>query len=120
MATLGDVTRLVALLIVVAGLAGACATAGAPAPAAGADPVLFDGQAIWESQCASCHRADGSGGRGPRLDGDRVFNRFDSVDAQVEFLRVGRGAMPGFEGRLDDDQLEAVARYTREVLAGTR
>ncbi len=97
----------------------ACAASGSPAPPEGADVALFDGQVVYENQCASCHRADGSGGRGPRLNRDRALANYATVEAQVEFLRVGRGAMPGFDGRLDDAELEAVARYTREVLANT-
>lgn len=108
-----------ALVVVLAPLA-ACASGGSPAPAAGADPVLFEGQAIWDSQCASCHRQNGAGGRGPRLNDDRSLVRYDSVEAQVEFVRLGRGGMVGFGGRLTEDELVAVVRYTREVLANTQ
>ncbi len=111
--------RLHGLALVVVLVLSACAASGSPAPAEGADAALFDGQAIYERQCASCHRADGSGGRGPRLNRDRVLVNYETVEDQIQFLEVGRGAMPGFGSRLDAAELDAVVRYTREVLANT-
>jgi mono/diheme cytochrome c family protein len=35
---------------------------------------------------------------------------------QVTVVTDGRGSMPGFGGRYDPEELEAVVRYTREVL----
>ena len=36
--------------------------------------------------------------------------------AQAEVIRDGRGAMPAWEGTLSPAQIDAVVRYTREVL----
>ena len=113
------VGRLFALPVASMLVFAACATGGSPAPPSGADQALFDGQAVYERQCASCHRANGSGGRGPRLNRDRAVANYATVEDLVGFLRVGRGAMPAFDGRLTDEELTAVARYAREVLANS-
>ena len=83
---------------------------------AGSDPELFDGRMIWIGQCSSCHGASGGGGRGPKLDDGRVLERFPDAADQEELILNGRGAMPAYAGRLSDEQISAVVRYTREVL----
>jgi mono/diheme cytochrome c family protein len=85
-------------------------------PAAPEDPVLAEGQTIFNSNCASCHgRSGGGGGIGPALAG-RVEEQYPDIEAQKQVIREGMGGMPGFESRLTPEQIDAVARYTREVL----
>ncbi len=103
-------------LIVVAFIGVSCA---APPVVPGsedgsADPVLVRGREIWGRSCASCHAPDGSGGRGPSL--VSVELRFPSFGDQVLMVDDGRGSMPGFGGQYTPAELEAVVRYTREVL----
>jgi mono/diheme cytochrome c family protein len=100
---------------------GACAPATAPeVPAAGPggrpDPALVAGREIYTRRCAACHGTAGGGGRGPALDGDRLIERYPDPADQVRVVAEGRGGMPAFEGVLDPEELEAVVRYTREVL----
>jgi cytochrome c oxidase cbb3-type subunit 3 len=85
-------------------------------PATPSDPVLADGQQIYNRSCASCHGSAGQGGGiGPRL-ADRVTGDFPDIADQEQFIADGKGSMPGFEDRLTPEQIEAVARYTRESL----
>jgi cytochrome c oxidase subunit 1 len=59
--------------------------------------------------CASCHtleEANASGTVGPNLD-DTTLDR----DAIEQKIRQGGGAMPPFEGTLDDEQIAAVADF---------
>jgi mono/diheme cytochrome c family protein len=42
--------------------------------------------------------------------------RFSVLADQIRVVADGRGSMPGFGGRYDPEELEAVVRYTREVL----
>lgn len=69
-----------------------------------------DGKAVFASAgCGSCHTLDeaGSGGSiGPNLD-DTSLDR----EAIEERVRNGQGAMPPFEGSLEDAQIEAVADF---------
>ncbi len=103
-----------------AALAGACSEGAAPAVPGidgAAEPELALGRDVWAGRCASCHDPDGSGGRGPRLNDGRVLERFPDPADQVELIHQGRNGMPAFDDVLDDAEIEAVVRYTREVLA---
>lgn len=80
------------------------------------DPVLEVGRDVYSDRCSNCHADDGDGGRGPRISGGATVEEFPEVEDLVELIRVGKGAMPGFGDDLDDAELEAVARYVREVL----
>lgn len=66
-----------------------------------------DAAALFAQQCAACHGQDGEGGVGPNLTG---LSDSD-LSAAAEQIRNGGGAMPAFEGRLDDDEIEALAAY---------
>ena len=80
------------------------------------DPVLVLGRDVYSDRCANCHANDGSGERGPQISDGATLEEYPELSDMVELLRVGEGAMPGFDGSLDDAELEAVARYVREVL----
>jgi mono/diheme cytochrome c family protein len=103
------------------------------------DPVLAEGGQIYAAQCAACHGPQGQGlGNFPQLSGGEVLLTFPDRSEQVEWVRLGSvgwgigepygdpdreggqrtadPGMPGFENTLDDEQLLAVVRYTREVL----
>ena len=58
----------------------------------------------------SCHGSTGGGGRGTKLNDGRVIESFDDPADQVALVTVGRGAMPGFEGRLSGEEIDAVVR----------
>ena len=72
-----------------------------------------DGAAVFASAgCGSCHTlaaAGSNGSTGPNLD-DLQPDK-ETVEAQV---RSGGGGMPAFEGRLSDQEIEAVAEYVSE------
>jgi polyvinyl alcohol dehydrogenase (cytochrome) len=73
-----------------------------------------DGRAVYEERCASCHGGNGEGASGPTLAG--VADRL-TVDDHVAVVRDGRGQMPGWDGRLSDEEIEAVVDYERSVLS---
>lgn len=109
--------RLVALALVAAAAGSACAGSPPEVPGAAdgtADPVLVRGREVWSRSCSSCHAPDGSGGRGPSVRSVEV--RYPAITDQVDLVADGRGSMPGFGGRYSPEELEAVVRYTREVL----
>ncbi len=81
------------------------------------DAQLVEGQQIYARSCASCHGASGQGGTGARLAGT-VGETYPDIDDQMAVIAEGRNAMPPFGGRLSAEEIEAVARYTREVLTG--
>ena len=81
------------------------------------DPVLVEGRTIYTRNCASCHSPSGDGGVGLKLSEGAVIDSFPTIEAQIELVRDGRNNMPAYGDRLTEEQIEAVVRYTREVLA---
>jgi len=85
-----------------------------PAPAD--EPELVLGQTIYSNNCSSCHKADGSGGRGLALNEGLVIEKYPDPADQAALIANGKGLMPSYSARLSAEQLDAVVRYTREVL----
>lgn len=74
------------------------------------------GKQVFTNNCGSCHvlgDAGTQGSVGPNL--DELKPSRDQVEQQV---RNGGGGMPAFQGRLTDDQIDAVSDYVARV-AGT-
>lgn len=111
--------RLLAVLFALVGLAAACA-GDAPevpvGPDGRPDPVLVAGRDLYSGRCANCHGTSGGGGQGPKLADGRMVAQYPDVDDQIEVVTGGRRQMPGFAGTLTPEEIEAVVRYTREVL----
>jgi mono/diheme cytochrome c family protein len=69
-----------------------------------------DGAALFADNCASCHGNDGGGGVGPNL------QDLDDAGTVADTVTDGRGGMPSFEGRLEPEEIEAVADYVTSEL----
>jgi mono/diheme cytochrome c family protein len=77
-----------------------------------------EGDSVWQFNCASCHRPDGSGGSGPALNSKQFLQ--SATDDQTRTLTaVG---IPGtrmsafsldFGGPLTSEQIKSVAAYIR-------
>lgn len=81
------------------------------------DPVLTQGAEIWTARCATCHGRTGKGGTGPRLADGRVTEKYPEFNVQTSIITNGVGGrMPSFAEKLTPEDIEAVARFTREVL----
>ena len=80
------------------------------------DPELVQGREVYAANCASCHGADGGGGLGRKLSEGAVVASYPDIKDQIDLIANGEGAMPAYVGRLTGEQMQAVARYTREVL----
>jgi polyvinyl alcohol dehydrogenase (cytochrome) len=76
------------------------------------DTGEVDAATLFGRSCASCHGADGSGANGPSL--VDVSERLDP-DERRSVILEGRGAMAGWEGRLDDDEVEALVDYLEDL-----
>jgi len=105
------------LLVAALGLAGCAADAPEVplGPDGQPDPVLSLGRDVYASRCSNCHGSSGGGGTGPRLAGTVEDTYPDPAD-QALVVAEGRRNMPSFGGTLSDDEIDAVVRYTREVL----
>jgi cbb3-type cytochrome c oxidase subunit III len=98
----------------VASVAGLPAAAGAETGTGG--EAAGGPQAVFQSNCASCHTfaaAGTSGTVGPNLDEIQL-----DVAAIVEQITNGGGGMPPFEGQLSEEQIQALAEYLVENRGG--
>lgn len=111
----GITVRVVSAVVAALAITG-CVAGDAPAAPAD-DEELVEGQQLYQANCVACHGTDGAGGRGSRLNGGRLIERYPDPAEQLAIVADGRRAMPGFSGRLSADELDAVLRYTREIIA---
>ena len=72
------------------------------------------GKALFETNCAPCHAADGAGGLGPNLRANS-FIQSKSDEDLVAFTLTGRNgtAMSGFEGVLTEEELGYILTLLR-------
>ena len=81
-------------------------------PPAGASGIASPGVAVFAQNCAGCH--------GPLGKGTSIAPSLEAAsDAAVvaDTVRLGRGSMPAFGGRLTGDQISAVADYVAGTIA---
>jgi mono/diheme cytochrome c family protein len=67
-------------------------------------------QIFMQNNCFVCHGQQGFGGIGPAFRNDPFLLLTEYVACQI---LLGRGVMPPFGGKLDDNQIAAVASYVR-------
>lgn len=84
--------------------------------------------------CASCHNADGSGGRGPALTGlygkpvqlagggtinaDEAYLRESIINPQAHLVMGYQPIMPTFKGQLSEEQLLQLISYIKSLSPG--
>jgi len=97
------------------------------------------GQEIYSgaAACAGCHGGGGGGGVGPAFIGGALYRTFPSCADHVKWIQLGSadwqaevgptygaeekvsiGGMPGFQGKLSEDELNAVVVFERVVFGG--
>ena len=76
---------------------------------------------VYASKCLMCHGDDAKGDtkagkmmKTPDLTTES-WKQGTSVPELVKTLREGLGKMPKYEGKLSEEELKAVAEYTREL-----
>ena len=98
----------------------------------GAEAHTVSGAQVYSSNCASCHGAGGEGGVGPALEDGASVQTFPDEAAHLDWVKTGSqpfagepygatgkiatGGMPGFEGSLSEEEIQAVVTYEREGL----
>ena len=98
-------------------LAAALLAAGSLTACSGRPAEDTTGEEIYVQLCARCHGDDLGGGIGPALGAGSAAA--DEPDEFVRFTIVnGRGSMPSFSTSLDEEQVERLVEYIREVQAG--
>ncbi len=71
------------------------------------------GEELYRVACAQCHGADLTGGLGPAIDAGSNADIGLSDEQVANVIEVGPGAMPGFDRRLTEAQIESLVRYLR-------
>jgi len=79
-----------------------------------------DAAGLFKSKCAACHGADGSGntaaGKTMKI---RDFHSADvqkQTDAQLtDIIATGKSPMPGYKGKVTDDQIKQLVGYIRDL-----
>jgi mono/diheme cytochrome c family protein len=84
------------------------ANLSAPAAAGG------DAAKVYAEKCAICHGEDGKGVQKTAPDFTNVEWQKKETDAEfTETIKAGKKPMPGFEGKLSDDQIKGLVQYVR-------
>lgn len=112
-------TRRLIFLVLVAVLTFAACTTPTEVPVdanGNQDSVLVTGQGVYSARCQNCHGARGGGGRGPNITKANTIAAYPNIADQIAVITNGKGEMPRFGGALSAAEIEAVARYSREVL----
>lgn len=81
-----------------------------------ADPVLVLGRRVYVGRCVNCHGSDGGSIAGVQLSGDAIVQIYPDIDDHISVITNGSDAMPAFADILEPEEIEAVARFTREIL----
>ena len=82
------------------------------------------GAKLYTTYCGGCHGAQGSGGFGPAIGGDKYLNNnSDEVIARITGEGVAGKGMPAWSksngGSLADEQIEEIVRYLRSLGSAT-
>ncbi|MBT3874038.1 MAG: cytochrome c, partial [Actinobacteria bacterium] len=97
------------------------------------------GQQVYSgaAACAGCHGANGGGGVGPSFIGGALYKTFPTCADHAKWIQLGSagwqaevgaaygaedtisiGGMPGFQGKLTEEELMAVVVFERVVFGG--
>lgn len=95
-----------------AGFLTACA--GEVPEVSSGDPELVLGREVYARYCVGCHGASGQGGTGTKLNEGAVIAAYPDPADQLAIIANGENQMPAYTGKLSDEELSAVVRFTRE------
>ena len=72
-----------------------------------------DGAKVFSANCAACHQGGGNVVNGAKTLKKEALEKYDmaSLEAIKNQVIHGKNAMPAFEGRLSEQQIENVAAY---------
>ncbi len=83
------------------------------------EELIAKGKSVYETNCSSCHMADGAGlaGTFPAIKASKVVT--GDINAQVKLMLDGKGMMPAFGKMLSPVDFAAVVTYTRNGLGNS-
>ena len=76
-------------------------------------------QDLYKSKCQGCHGADGKASAIGQKMGAKDFSDPDVVKmSEADLAKItsdGKNKMPSYKGKLTDDQINALAKYIKEM-----
>jgi uncharacterized membrane protein SirB2 len=75
-------------------------------------PGVVDGKAVFESNCRTCHGEDGQLGL---MGSPNLAHSTLDMNAKIDIIRNGKGAMQAFGGILTDEEIQTVAAYVESL-----
>lgn len=73
------------------------------------DSAEINVENLWKQNCSLCHGKDGTLG----VNGAKDLRLSElPLDSRVMLIKTGKGLMTGFQGRLKEKEIEALAKYT--------
>jgi len=99
--------------------AAVAAEAGSASKQWTTEELVAKGKSAYETNCSSCHMADGAGlaGTFPAIKASKVVT--GDINAQVKLMLNGKGMMPAFGKMLSPVDFAAVVTYTRNGLGNS-
>jgi len=85
--------------------------AQAGAAGGGKEAAEIDAAGLYATHCAMCHGAEGEGGIGPALTAPNYIYGSSQTDIVASISGGRPNGMPGFEKKLSDAEIEALAAY---------
>jgi mono/diheme cytochrome c family protein len=82
------------------------------------DPSFPQGQQVYTTDCVGCHGSNGEGvlySKTVLNNNEFVTGKPDDVIATILYGREGNSAMPGWQKKLNDQEVAAVATYIRQA-----
>nr|Q09099.1 RecName: Full=Cytochrome c6; AltName: Full=Cytochrome c-552; AltName: Full=Cytochrome c-553; AltName: Full=Cytochrome c553; AltName: Full=Soluble cytochrome f [Chlorolobion braunii]1A2S_A Chain A, CYTOCHROME C6 [Chlorolobion braunii]1CED_A Chain A, CYTOCHROME C6 [Chlorolobion braunii]1CTJ_A Chain A, CYTOCHROME C6 [Chlorolobion braunii] len=82
------------------------------------------GKAVFDGNCAACHAGGGNNVIPDHTLQKAAIEQFldggFNIEAIVYQIENGKGAMPAWDGRLDEDEIAGVAAYVYDQAAGNK
>lgn len=77
---------------------------------------IASGADLFQNNCARCHGADGSGGKGPNLTSEKKQAKWRASEEKlVNKITKGGLFMPSFGKKLKADEIKAIAAHVRTL-----
>jgi cytochrome c6 len=78
-----------------------------------------DAAATYKAKCQACHGPDGKASAVGQKLGAKDFNSPEvakMTDGELfDITKKGKGKMPGYDGKLTDDQIKSLIKYIRSL-----
>ena len=102
-------------------LAAVTLAASSLTPATSAFSADILGKDLFKKNCAGCHGANGTGGKGPNLTTEKKQAKWQDSDEKL-IAKINKGAfgMPAFADKLKPEEIKTISDYVRSFKPQTK